>query len=158
MSHHPERFPRRMFFLCLHFTLLNLTLGYDTVWRRKWQPTPVSLPREFHGQRTLGGQRGPPYGRKESDTTERLTHTHVIQCLGNSCLPPVSFSKEIWGGANSVFSLSIRFAFNFVTGFLGLLTHLWGLPMFFSPKVQLLVSFSMCSVFSNKTNKFYTRR
>ena len=30
--------------------------------------------------------------------------------------------------------------------------------MFFSPKVQLLVSFSMCSVFSNKTNKFYTRR
>ena len=23
-------------------------------WRRKWQPTPVFLPREFHGQRILG--------------------------------------------------------------------------------------------------------
>ena len=24
-------------------------------WRRKWQPTPVSLPGEFHGQRSLVG-------------------------------------------------------------------------------------------------------
>ena len=25
-------------------------------WRRKWQPTPVFLPGEFHGQRNLGLQ------------------------------------------------------------------------------------------------------
>ena len=25
------------------------------LWRRKWQPTPVYLPREFHGQRSLVG-------------------------------------------------------------------------------------------------------
>ena len=24
-------------------------------WRRKWQPTPVFLPRESHGQRSLAG-------------------------------------------------------------------------------------------------------
>ena len=24
-------------------------------WRRDWQPTPVFLPGEFHGQRSLGG-------------------------------------------------------------------------------------------------------
>ena len=24
-------------------------------WRREWQPTPVFLPREFHGQRSLVG-------------------------------------------------------------------------------------------------------
>ena len=24
-------------------------------WRRKWQPTPVFLPKEFHGQRSLAG-------------------------------------------------------------------------------------------------------
>ena len=24
-------------------------------WRRKWQPTPVFLPRESYGQRSLGG-------------------------------------------------------------------------------------------------------
>ena len=24
-------------------------------WRREWQPTPIFLPREFHGQRSLAG-------------------------------------------------------------------------------------------------------
>ena len=36
-------------------------------WRRKWQPTPVFLPGESHGQRSLAGYS--PWGRKESDTT-----------------------------------------------------------------------------------------
>ena len=40
-------------------------------WRRKWQPTPVLLPGEFHGQRSLVGYSLP--GHKDSDTTERLT-------------------------------------------------------------------------------------
>ena len=43
-------------------------------WRRKWQPTPVFLPVEFHGQRCLDSYS--PWGFKESDTTERLTYTH----------------------------------------------------------------------------------
>ena len=34
-------------------------------------PTPVFLPREFHGQRNLVGYS--PWSHKESDTTERLT-------------------------------------------------------------------------------------
>ena len=37
-------------------------------WRRKWQSTPVFLPGESHGQRSLAGYS--PWGRKESDTTE----------------------------------------------------------------------------------------
>ena len=36
-----------------------------------WQPTPVFLPGEFHGQRSLAGYN--PGGHKESDATERLT-------------------------------------------------------------------------------------
>ena len=40
-------------------------------WRRKWQPTPVFLPGESHGQRSLAGYS--PWGGKESDTTEQLT-------------------------------------------------------------------------------------
>ena len=40
----------------------------------KWQPTPVFLPREFHGQRSLVGFS--PWGHKDLDTTERLSHTH----------------------------------------------------------------------------------
>ena len=38
-------------------------------WRRKWQPTPVFLPGESPGQRSLAGYS--PWGHKESDTTEQ---------------------------------------------------------------------------------------
>ena len=37
-------------------------------WRKKWQPTPVFLPGESHGRRSLVGYN--PRGHKESDTTE----------------------------------------------------------------------------------------
>ena len=37
-------------------------------WRRARQPTPIFLPRESHGQRSLEGCS--PRGRTESDTTD----------------------------------------------------------------------------------------
>ena len=40
-------------------------------WGRKWQPTPVFLPGEFHGQRNLVGYS--PWGYEESDATEQLS-------------------------------------------------------------------------------------
>ena len=47
------------------------SLGWeDPPWRRKWQSPPVLLPGKSHGQRSLVGYS--PWGRKESDTTERL--------------------------------------------------------------------------------------
>ena len=39
-------------------------------WRRKWQPTPVFLPGESQGRRSLVGCR--LRGRAESDTTSDL--------------------------------------------------------------------------------------
>ena len=45
-------------------------------WRRKWQPTPVLLPGESHGQRSLVGYS--PEGHKESDATERLSKQAYI--------------------------------------------------------------------------------
>ena len=36
-------------------------------WRKKWQPSPVPMPEEFHGQRNLAGYS--PWGYKESDMT-----------------------------------------------------------------------------------------
>ena len=39
--------------------------------KRAWLPTPVFLPGESHGQRSLMGHS--PWGHKESDRTERLT-------------------------------------------------------------------------------------
>ena len=50
-----------------------LSLSRKIPWRRKWQPTPVFLPGEFHGQRSLEDYS--PEGSKESDMTE-MTYTH----------------------------------------------------------------------------------
>ena len=51
------------------------SLGWEDPWRRKWQPTPVFLPGESHGWRSLVGYS--PRGRKELDTTEwQLSNLH----------------------------------------------------------------------------------
>ena len=44
-------------------------------WRREWQPSPIFLPGEFHGQRSLAGYS--TWGYKESDMTEQLTQTNI---------------------------------------------------------------------------------
>ena len=44
--------------------------------RRQWHPTPVLLPGKSHGRRSLVGCC--PWGREESDTTERL-HFHALE-------------------------------------------------------------------------------
>ena len=46
-------------------------------WRRKWQPAPVFLPGESHGQKSLVGYS--PRGLKELDTTEWVsTAQHTL--------------------------------------------------------------------------------
>ena len=59
--------------------------GRNISWRRKWQPTPISLPGKPHGQRSLVGYS--PWGRKELDMTE-WPHFHF------SFFPPCSVA---WG-------------------------------------------------------------
>ena len=77
-------------FICISVSLLwdslvtqtvkNLTALQETrfdswvrkiLWRREWLPTPVFLPGELYGQRSLGSYS--PWGHKESDTSEILT-------------------------------------------------------------------------------------
>ena len=48
------------------------SLGQEDPLEKEWQPTPVFLPGESHGQRSLAGYS--PWGRKELDMTEWLTH------------------------------------------------------------------------------------
>ena len=49
-------------------------------WRKAWQPTPVFLPGESHGQRTLAEYS--PWGCKELDTTQ--AHNTQRSALWNS--------------------------------------------------------------------------
>ena len=53
-------------------------------WRRKWRLTPVSLPGESHGQRSLLG-----YGHKELDMTEATSvqFSSVAQSCPTLCDP-----------------------------------------------------------------------
>ena len=46
----------------------SLSFDKEKTCRRAWQPTPVFLPGESQGQRSLLGYS--PWGRTESDTTE----------------------------------------------------------------------------------------
>ena len=56
-------------------------------WRKKWQPTPVPLPGESQGQRSLVGYS--PWGHKGSDMSERLTRFHFP-------------GSELWYGGSSL--------------------------------------------------------
>ena len=49
------------------------------LWRRAWQPTPVFLPGESHGQRSLVGFC--PWGDKESDQSNLAQHTFSLFSL-----------------------------------------------------------------------------
>ena len=63
---------------------------WGTVWRFlkklkielfwQWHPTPVLLPGKSHGRRSLVGCS--PWGREESDTTERLYFHFSLSCIG----------------------------------------------------------------------------
>ena len=55
------------------------SLGQEDPLEEEWQPTPVILPGEFHGQRSLAGYS--PEGSKEWDMTEWLTQTHKIHYM-----------------------------------------------------------------------------
>ena len=50
-------------------------------WRRKWQPTPVFLPGESHGQRSLAGYS--MGGHTQSDTTKANQHAPSSQGIKN---------------------------------------------------------------------------
>ena len=56
----------------------------------QWHLTPVLLPGKSHGQRSLVGCS--PWGRQESDTTERL-HLHFsLSCIGKGNGNPLQCS------------------------------------------------------------------
>ena len=52
------------------------SLGWEDPLEEGWQPTPVFLPGESHGQRSLASYS--PWGCKESDMTERQPSTAQV--------------------------------------------------------------------------------
>ena len=91
-----------------HDWVTSLSLFTFMHWRRKWQPTPVFLPGESQGQRSLVGFR--LWGRTESDTTERLHFHFSLSCIeegnGNplkcSCLQNPMHGGAWWAAFSGV--------------------------------------------------------
>ena len=75
-------------------------------WRREWQPTPVFLPGEFHGQRSLAGYS--PWGCRVRNDWATNTHTqrlHLLHCpcarmrdtIRNGLLESTNVCLWLWG-------------------------------------------------------------
>ena len=117
-----ELFPSKFMFtqgfsglLCVAQMVKNLPAMWETwVWSPgwedspgggKWLPTPVFLPGEFRGQRSLVGYS--PWGCKESDTAERLTLFGEFQrnhcdATGREVLGGSTLGGKPWAGATWV--------------------------------------------------------
>ena len=71
---------------------------WKILWRRTGQPPPVFLPGESHGQSSLAGYS--PWGRKESDTTERL---HFTSCITEPLYCTPEINTTLWVNYTSFF-------------------------------------------------------
>ena len=82
-------------------------LRYADDWRRQWHPTPVLLPGKSHGWRSPVGCS--PWGREESDTTERLHYaddtTFTVESEEELKSPLMKVKEEI---ENVVLKLRIQ--------------------------------------------------
>ena len=105
-----NQMPRRSFLaLSIYFSCTNtyrhfLCITHDTptngtslcngscCWHafKQWHPTPVLLPGRSHGWRSLVGCS--PWGREESDTTERLHFHFSLSCIGEGNGNPLQCS------------------------------------------------------------------
>ena len=121
-------------------------------WRREWQPTPVLLPGQSHGQRSLVGYS--PWGLKESNTTEWLTLSLSYRALpmdvtggwkraGHQLLQVTPAAASFLGPS----CLGLVLVFCFCPS-LGCLTFLFGFSTaLLSPVPPLLCYWSPCSGF-----------
>ena len=68
----------------------NMDGPREYYWRRQWHPTPVLVPGNSHGRRSLVGCS--PWGRTESDITERLHFHFSLSCTGEGNGNPLQCS------------------------------------------------------------------
>ena len=137
----------------LQYSGLDNSRDYRAGRRRQWHPTPVLLPGKSHGRRSPVGCS--PWGREESDTTERLPFYFSLSCVvegnGNplqcSCLENPRDGRAWWaavcGVARSRTRLK-RLSRRFLRAVVQLLSHirLFCDPMDCTRQAPLSIDFS----------------
>ena len=119
-----------------------------TFQRRQWHPTPVLLPGKSHGWRSLVGCS--PWGREESDTTERLHFHFSLACIGEgngnplqgSCLENPRDGEAWWAAVYGVAQSRTRLKRLSSSSSYSLLTVGWqkSWPEFVQTQLSLQVS------------------
>ena len=71
-------------------------------WRRAWQPAPVFLPGEPHGEKSLAGYS--PCGRKELDTLKQFS-MHACSLIHNSLNQTLHCQYTLWQFYSSSFNI-----------------------------------------------------
>ena len=117
-------------------------------WSRKWQPTPVFLPGNFHGQRSLAAYSS--WSQKEYDTTDHARtyiHTHTAYLFICSpvdghlgCLAIVNNAAMKWTLRCMYLYSKLVFSFcSYIFSGVELLDHMaflfsvfWGISLLFS--------------------------
>ena len=81
-----------MAILCLAVCQVSSSISSSSLlaWRRRWHPTPVLLPGNSHGRRSLVGCS--PWGSQESDMTEQLPFHFSLSCIGEGNGNPLQCS------------------------------------------------------------------
>ena len=89
---------------------LGRSLGPEDPLAEEWQPTPIFLPEESHGQRSLAGHspRGCRVGQDWSDSMHALTTARVTLFCSNIALTTSLFSSVLYfPGLKNIFKENI---------------------------------------------------
>ena len=71
--------------------------GLPYLWKRAWQPTPVFLPGESHGQRSLVGYTVHRVIKNQTGLKRLSTHAHGLLILNvDSATPPLPSLLQRW--------------------------------------------------------------
>ena len=124
------------------------------LWRRKWQPTPVFLPGESHGRRSLVGCS--PWGRTETDMTEATWQQQTMplnkQIVGSHCEPHVGWEILLDTSLENIICPLHHYKISI------LLIDICGIPTMCQAKnmgssVLKIKSLPFCSLYSNTKKK-----
>ena len=85
-------------------TVFHLSINSLWSWKRKWQPTPVFLPGESQGRRSLVGCR--LWGRTESDMTEATWQQQQHYDLASAAHESTKFTFPV-GIFNIIYDLAL---------------------------------------------------
>ena len=125
--------------------MTSLSLFTFMHWRRKWQPTPLFMPGESHGKRSLVGYSS--QSRKELDKTEQLHFTSLMSVTTSSTVN-ICQLQGLWSNIKVGSFVTVIFLGPLPNSYLQILTELpplWDTMCLLLPIVLTLLCYNLGS-------------